>query len=47
MAEKPDAVNALRPQPRRGDQRIIDDDYDETGLAEDLAALGFYEVPRT
>lgn len=44
---KPEDLNALRPRrARRGDTTSADDDYDEDGLAEELAALGFYEVPR-
>lgn len=45
MAEKPDAVNALRPRPRHHQDDPTDDDFDETGLAEELASLGFYEGP--
>lgn len=36
------AMNSLRPQRRVPDD---DDEYDETGLAEELASFGFVEVP--
>ena len=36
---------ALRPSGARKSQ-ITDADYDETGLAEELASLGYIEVPR-
>lgn len=42
---KPDDIAALR-RGRPGAAPLTDDDYDEDGLAEQLAALGFYEVPR-
>lgn len=47
---KPDDMNRLRPsQPRRGPREAHnpdDDEFDETGLAEELASFGLIEVPR-
>lgn len=44
---KPEDMNTLRPQRRRDAEPITEDDYDETGLAEEMASFGFVEVPRT
>ena len=46
MWGSPDDLNRLRPVRRAGpgQPHDDDDDDDETGLAQELAALGFYEV---
>ena len=41
----PEQFETLRPLARRSDG-TIDEEYDEDGLAEELASLGFVEVPR-
>jgi hypothetical protein len=44
---KPEDMRSLRPVPRRADgSPDTDIEYDEDGLAEELASLGFIEVPR-
>ena len=42
----PDDVRALEPRRRSQGVQPLDDDFDETGLAEELASFGFIEVPR-
>lgn len=39
---KPEDMRALQPGGRRP---LTEDDFDETGLAEELASFGFIEVP--
>ena len=39
---KPEDIRALRPGARSASGKI---EYDETGLAEELASFGFIEVP--
>lgn len=41
---KPEDLDRLRPRPNRHGAPPTEDDYDETGLAEELASFGFYEV---
>lgn len=42
---KPEDMQSLRPVSRRADG-TLDVEYDEEGLADELASLGFIEVPR-